>query len=143
MSNNENKPIILKAILWVFPCTAIFFLTRTLLVLLISLLGFIISKIPILGTFLNLLFVQRGDTLFSFATIISIFTAYFITTFTQEKMMKDASTNALSRRILGVIIALNHLLSLIANISEGGYYSTNIFCIIASLAFVFCNKDVY
>lgn len=143
MNNKENKPTVWKAILYVFPCMAVFFLARTLLTLLISLAGFILSKIPILGNLLSFTLNVRGDNISSLAIIISVFVAYFITTFTQDKMMKDAPTHKLSRRILGVIIALNHLFALIVNISEGGYYPTNIFCIIASLAFVFCNKDEY
>lgn len=141
MNNKENKPAVWKAILCAFPCMAVFFLARTLLTLLISLAGFILSQIPILEKLLSFTLNVRGDNISSLAIIISVFVAYFITTFTQDKMMKDAPTHKLSRRILGVIIALNHLFALIVNISEAGYYPTNIFCIIASLAFVFCNKD--
>ena len=143
MNINENKPTVWKSILCVFPCIAVFFLTRTLLALLISLAGFIISKIPILGNLLNFTFNVRGDNISTLAIITSVFVAYFITTFTQDKMTNDAPTRKLSRRILGVIIALYHLFAFIVNISEGGYYPTNIFCIIAALVFIFSNKDEY
>ncbi len=143
MNEREYKPVIWKAILCVIPCLAIFFLTRTILALLISLAGFIISKIPILGNLLNWLFTVRGDGVSSFVTIISIFTAYCITTIIQDMMMKYAPTITLSRRILGVIMALAHLCFLVINISQDGNYPINIFCIIAALAFVFSNKDDY
>ena len=141
MNEREYKPIIWKAILCVIPCWAIFFLTRTLLTLLISLSGFIIYKIPVLGFLLSLLFKARGDDISSFATIASIFVAYWITTIIQDKMMKYAPTITLSRRILGVIMALAHLCFLIINIFADGNYPINIFCIIAALAFVFSNNE--
>lgn len=141
MNEREYKPIIWKAILCVIPCWVIFFLTRALLTLLISLAGIIIYKIPILGKLLHLLFMARGDNLSFFATIISIFAAYWITTIIQDKMMKYAPTITLSRRILGVIMALAHLCFLIINIFADGNYPINIFCIIAALAFVFSNNE--
>ena len=140
----NDRPIIWKAILCVFPCLIIFFLTRTLLAFLIGLVGVIIYKIPVLGTLLKWIFAARGDNISSFATIIAIFVAYLITSLIQDKMMKYAPTITLSRRMLGAIIALFNVCFLIVNISTGGYYSPNIFCIIAALAFIFSNnKDTY
>ena len=138
MDERKYKPIIWKAILCVIPCWAIFFLTRTLLALLIGLVEFIIYKIPILGDLLMGIFAESA---FSFFTIIPIFVAYWITTLLQEKMMKYAPTITLSRRILGVIMALAHLCFLIINIFADGNYPINIFCIIAALAFVFSNNE--
>lgn len=144
-NDREHKPIIWKAILCVIPCLAIFFLTRILLALLIGLIGLIILKIPILNILLNLLNIARdGDLpliIDLFVYIIPIFGAYCITALLQDKMMKYAPTITLSRRILGAIMALIHLNWLIVNISAGGNYPINIFCIIAALGFVFSNKD--
>lgn len=138
----DDKPSILKAILCVFPCLIIFFLTRTLLAFLIGLVGVIIYKIPILGSLLKWIFAARGDDISSFAIIVSIFFAYFITALVQDKLVKHTPTNVLSRRILGVLLGIFHICFLIINISTGGYYPANIFCIIAALVFVFSNKDL-
>lgn len=137
MNKRENKPIIWKAIIFTIPCALIFLFSRIISALIGGLLGVIISKIPLLSFLFNLFLLQRGDNIFSFAIIISVFVAYFLTTFIQSKMMKDAPTNTLSRRILGVIIALVHILSLIINISEGNNFFSNIICIIAALVFIF------
>ena len=40
MNEREHKPIIWKAILWVIPCFAIFFLTQTLLFLSLLVAGY-------------------------------------------------------------------------------------------------------
>ena len=143
MNKREHKPIIWKAILCVIPSFAIFFLAQSLLFLLLLIVGYIICRIPVLGDLLSFLFLVRGDGISPFATIISIFAAYFITTFIQGKMMKDAPTITLSRRILGVILSTYHTFLLTANLSGGGYYLINIFCIIAALGFMFLNKDEY
>lgn len=137
MNKRENKPIIWKAIIFTVPCGLIFLFSRILSSLLVGLLGVLISKIPLLGNLLNFFLVQRGDNLSTFAITISVVVAYFLTTFIQSKMMKDAPTNILSRRILGVIIALIHILSLIVNISVGNSFFANVICIIASLTFMF------
>ena len=141
MNKTENKPTIWKAIIFTIPGALIFLFSRTLLALLIGMLGVIISKIPILGNLLGFILDLRGDSLSTFAIIISISVAYFFTTFIQNKMMKDAPTNILSRRILGVIIALIHIFSLIVNISEGNSFFINIICIIASLVFMFGKNE--
>lgn len=141
MNKSENKPIIWKAIIFTIPCAVIFLFSRTLLALLIGMLGVIISKVPVLGNLLNFIFALREDSLSTFAIIISISVAYFLTTFIQNKMMKDAPTNILSRRILGVIIALIHIFSLIVNISEGNSFFINIICIITSLVFMFGKNE--
>lgn len=143
MNKTENKPTIWKAVTFTIPCALIFLFSRTLLAFLIGMLGVIISKIPILGKLLGFIFALRGDNLSIFAIITSVFVAYFLTTFVQNKIMKDAPTNILSRRILGVIIALIHMFSLIVNISEGNRFFINIICMIASLVFMFGkNKDL-
>ena len=143
MNEREHKPIIWKAILCVIPCFAIFFLAQTLLFLLLLIAGYIMCEIPILGNLLNFLFSGRGDNISPFSTIISIFVAYCITTFIQGKMMKDATTLTLSRIILGVIISTYHTVLFTVNLSGGGYYLLNIFCIIAALGFMFHHKDKY
>ena len=143
MNEREHKPIIWKAILWVIPCFAIFFLTQTLLFLSLLVAGYAMCEIPVLGNFLNLLFSGSGDNISSFSTFISIFAAYFITTFTQGKMIKDALTRTLSRRILGIILAIYHTFVFAINVFGGGYYIINIFCIIAALGFMFHNKNEY
>ena len=137
MSKTEDKPIIWKAIICTIPCALIFLVSRLLSAVIVGLLGVIISKIPLLSHLLNFFLVQRGDNLSSLAITISVVVAYFLTTFIQGKMMKDAPTNILSRRILGVIIALVHILSLIVNIAAGNGFYINIICIIASLVFIF------
>ena len=143
MNEREHKPIIWKAILCVVPSFAIFFVAQSLLFLLLLIAGYMISKIPILGNVLNILFSGRGDNMSPFATIISIVAAYFITTFIQGKMMKDAPTITLSRIILGVILEIMHIFLLVVNLFGGGYYLLNIFCIIAALGFMFSNNKYY
>lgn len=137
--NTENKPKVWKSILCVAPCSAVFLLTRILLAFLILLLGLTISKIPLLKNILNFIFIMRGESISMFASITSVFFAYLLTTFIQDKMMKDAPTNILSRRILGVIMALIHFYSLIVNMSAGNNFFVNIVCLIADLVFIFNN----
>lgn len=143
MNEREHKPIIWKAILCVIPSLAIFILAQTLLFLLLLVAGYMVCEIPVLGNLLNFLFSGRGDNISPFSTIVSIFAAYFVTTFIQSKMMKDAPTITLSRRILGGILAIHHIILLVINVFGGGYYLINIFCIIVSLGFMFHNKNEY
>ena len=137
--STENKPKVWKSILCVVPCSVVFVLTQVLLAFLILLLGVIISKIPLLKNILNFIFIMRGESINMFATITSVFFAYLLTTFIQDKMMKDAPTNTLSRRIFGVIMALIHFYSLIVNLSAGNNFFVNIVCLITALVFIFNN----
>ena len=143
MNEREHKPIIWKAILCAIPCLAIFILAHSLLFILLLVMGYVMCQIPVLGNLLNLLFSGKGDNISPISTVISIFAAYFITTFIQGKMMKHTPTLTLSRRILGVILAIYQTYLLAVNYSGGGYYLINIFCIIAALGFIFINKDEY
>ena len=132
MNDRENKPIILKAILWVIPSFAIFYLAHALLFLLIHLLaGYIIYNLP---------FSISASSITLFATVVSISVAYFVTTFIQGKIIKHTPINTLSKIILGVILAAYHTPLLVSNLCNGGYYPINIFCIIAALGFMFLNK---
>ena len=134
MNKTENKPTIWKAVIFTIPCALIFLFSRTLLAFLIGMLGVIISKIPILGKLLGFIFALRGDNLSIFAIINLL---------DDSTYDANAPTNILSRRILGVIIALIHIFSLIVNISEGNRFFINIICMIASLVFMFGkNKDL-
>ena len=101
------------------------------------------SPIPVVGSFLSFLFSGSGDNLSPFSTIISVVAAYFITTFIQGKMMKHTPTLTLSRKILGVVLEIHHIILLVTNYSGGGFYLINIFCIFAALGFMLHNKNEY
>ena len=132
MNEREHKPIILKAILWVIPSFAIFLIVHLLLYILIHLLaGYIIYNLP---------FSISASSISLFATVVSVFVAYFVTTFIQGKIIKHTPISTLSRIILGVILAAYHTPLLVSNLCNGGYYPINIFCIIAALGFMFINK---
>lgn len=138
---STNKPVIWKSILCIIPCLAIFFITRLLTALLLSFAVVIISYIPILSTLLQALLHLRKESPLILATTLSVIIAYLLTTFVQRKMMKDIPTLKLSRRILGIIIALVHILSFISNLIHGGNIYANILCFISGMVFVFNNED--
>ena len=135
-----NKPIIWKSILCVVPSLAVFLITRIVLVLLLSLVMALILYIPILNKIFQAFLIFRQDSPLMLATTLSVMFAYLFTSFLQKKMMKDIPTIRLSRKILGVIIALVHVLSLVSNIIHGGNVIANIICIIAGLVFVFSDN---
>ena len=136
-----DKPKVGKAILCALLCLVVFSLIQILSSLLILLIGAVISVIPLIGKIFNFLFeVLRNESPLAFATITSVFISYYTTSFVQNKLMSDSSTKKVSRRILGIIILVLHILSLITNIMYDGNIFANIACILAGLAFIFSNE---
>ncbi len=134
-----NKPKIIKSILYSILCFFIFVLTQILLASVILLLEAIISLIPVLGTLLNMLLSIRQETPMMFASVLSVIIAYLLTTFIQEKMMKDNPTKTLSRIILGILNIIWHVLLLISHffILGEGFFEGNAFLYIVSLLYSF------
>lgn len=139
--NENNKPNIFKSILFVIPCFFAFLLSQVLSAIILSGIFIILNAIPIIGNILEFIVKMRGEPLTITITLISISIAYYLTTFIQDKMIKVAENKKLSRKILGVIIAIIHLLSLIINITSKGNILANIISFIAGLVFIFNNDE--
>ena len=136
----KSKPIVWKSVFCVLPCSLVFLFTRLLLGLLVGFVGVLLQNIPIVGKILNFMLIQRGENMLMFSIVTSVFFAYLITSYLQNKMMKDRYTNRLSRRILGIIIVLLHILSFASNFMHGESVFPNIMCFIAGLVFIFKNE---
>ena len=136
-----NKRSIFKSVLFVVPCFLVFLLSQILTTLLLTLICIVLNAIPIINNLLDFITNLRGESLTVTITIISVFVAYILTTFVQDKIIKIEENKKLSRKILGVIIVIIHIISFIYNLTSEGNILANVISTIAGLVFISNNNE--
>lgn len=129
MSDNIHKHTVWKSILFFVPCLLLFLITRLLVVFILLLPGINI----ILDFFSSI----REESSLLTASIFSVLISFMLNIFVQEKMIKDYDTQKLTRKILGVVIFILHVVFLISNVTHDSPISPNIVCAIAGCVFFF------
>ena len=137
----NSKPKILKSILCVIPSALIYIIIDFAAIFALSFLTVILSKIPIISNIIGFLFRIRGDSPNFLIPIISVISAYLLTTFVQKRMMREYNTLKLSRIVLGALIIAANVAFLVINIIAKSSLVANIVNIICGLAFILDNNQ--
>lgn len=133
----QSKPVIWKSTLCTPPCLIFFFVSRLISGFAVALIIWLLSQIPIASFLLDWLFIARGDTPDIFVIVFSTTVAYYFTSFVQKKMIKDLPTIRLSRKMLGILIMLFHVLFFFSNLHHEINVFPNVICFVAGLVFLF------
>ena len=126
----KNKPKVFKAILTSILAFIVFALVYIAAYLIFGGLILLLSKIPLIGSLVDLIFYFRGDSPDLMLSLLCPGIAYIVTMATQAAVNKDAPTRGLCSILLGVGIVLLQAVSLVLNLIYGESIWTNIVLII-------------
>lgn len=134
---------VLKSVLSSVLGQIVFFSVRIVIFLLVALLLYLLSSVPIISNIVNWFFVSSKSTPTLATLYISTALAYFFAKLTIQKLRSTTNLRRISLSLLGLFTTTIHILSLIVNIffHGSGDYRINIACIIAGLCFCFANPD--
>lgn len=132
----DNKPSILKAVLFSLLALVIFYLVSEVLGLILSLIFAVMLMIPIIGNLAELLFKARGDDPASAILYFYLVAAYFITISILERIVKSIPTRKLATKLLGIYLIALNITFFILNLLGDGAAWVNVGFIIAGIAFI-------
>lgn len=127
----SNKPKVFKAFITSLLAFIVFSVIYMVAYLIIGGAIYLLSKIPLIGRLVDLLFFFRGDTPDMMLSLLCPGIAYLVTMAAQEKINKETPTRGLSCILLGIFIMILHIVSLIINLAYGDGILKNVIQLIA------------
>ena len=137
----NEKPNILKAILLSFLALFVLFVVYLLTTMIVSVLFYVILKIPFIKTVIGWIFYKRGDSPTLFTTLFSVAMSYVAASGILGQLCKNTSTEGLALILTGSYLFLIQLISLIINIVYKEPFLINIFLIVSSISLIIRGKE--
>lgn len=137
----KEKPSIFKAIMSALLGLIIFGLVYIMSYIIVSLIIYVLSLIPLIGGFVDWLFYVRGDSPDLMLSILSPTVAYFVTMFSLESINKSCPTFGLSCVILGICLLVLHIASIVLNLLAGEDILKNIVQAIAGVLIFIAGRE--
>jgi hypothetical protein len=134
----KSKPHIFKAFITALLAAIIFIISYIVSYLVVGGIIYLLSKIPLIGKLVNLLFYFRGDTPDMLLAILCPGVAYYVTMAAQKAMNKESRTRGLSCVLHGVCIVLLQIVFIVINLIYGDGILKNVIQAIAGFV-IFSN----
>lgn len=110
--------------------------------LIISLLFWALSYIPVLNKLISWIFSMRGDTPEVLATIIAAIVAYCLFSLIAERMIKKENTRKYTLILTGILVMIVNVFFVIINLIYNDPIFANVFLAIAGAIVFFKGKNI-